>query len=537
MIQKKNITINAIRLIILITIINFVCLQQLHTQQEKVISVENQNKAFFSLLFDQNNISESNKGNLYLPGDFKQLSRTQDALMVSFESTFIISELESEYEIIFEKGMMDEGMVLINDLFITNTIIVEGDISTHKQIIPLEIINKGINRIKILAISYSESGYINGDFYIKSSTQKIDLNGNWNYTIYDENQSNIKIQPTQVINLEHIYDFEFEKFTSLKLDDDNWPVTNFPVVIEELFNDNQLDAAIWFRKEVVLDKLPESDMYFNVPNGIDDYDKLYVNGKLVGVTNCYNCPRNYRIPKEYLRKKNVFAILVIDKDGVGGIRGDVFLTDENNRIDLSSKWRYKKVLDLQVLITVKDTKEKRSLFDENEVGIYNLGGRKLDFDTILIEDNKNLFPYVLNIATILILLVVYFTRNRKLKTIDQKVSSTIESINKSENQKHVFIRANRANHKIEIKNIQLIEGKKDYVKIHMLETSYLVRKNLKTFLNDVPPSKFIRISKSVAVNVDQIKKIDKNMLFLNSNNYYIIGKKYLDEVKSYVDIN
>jgi hypothetical protein len=238
-----------------------------------------------------------------------------------------------------------------------------------------------------------------------------------------------------------------------------------------------------------------------------------------------------------LRKKNVFAILVVDKDGVGGIRGDVFLTDEKNRIDLSSKWHYKKVLDLQVLITVKDTKEKRSLFDENEVGIYNLGGRKLDFDTILIEDNKNLFPYVLNIATILILLVVYFTRNRKLKTIDQKVSSTIESINKSENQKHVFIRANRANHKIEIKNIQLIEGKKDYVKIHMLETSYLVRKNLKTFLNDVPPSKFIRISKSVAVNVDQIKKIDKNMLFLNSNNYYIIGKKYLDEVKSYVDIN
>ena len=316
MIQKKNITINAIRLIILITIINFVCLQQLHTQQEKVISVENQNKAFFSLLFDQNNISESNKGNLYLPGDFKQLSRTQDALMVSFESTFIISELENEYEIIFEKGMMDEGMVLINDLFITNTIIVEGDISTHKQIIPLEIINKGINRIKILAISYSESGYINGDFYIQSSTQKIDLIGNWNYTIYDENQSNIKIQPTQVINLEHIYDFEFEKFTSLKLDDDNWSVTNFPVIIEELFNDNQLDAAIWFRKEVALDKLPESDMYFNVPNGIDDYDKLYVNGKLVGVTNCYNCPRNYRIPKEYLRKKNVFAILVIDKNRI-----------------------------------------------------------------------------------------------------------------------------------------------------------------------------------------------------------------------------
>jgi len=534
--QRNYIAKKAIRLIILITSINFIFLQKLHTQEE-VISLENQNKAFFSLLFDQYNFAESNKGSLYLPGDFKQLSRTQDALMVSFESNFIISELENEYKIIFEKGMMDEGMILINDQFITNRIILEGDISTHKQIIPYKILNKGINKIKILALSYSESGYINGDFYIQSNTQKIDLNGNWNYTIYDQNQNNIKIQPTQVINLEHIYDFDFGKFTSQKLDDENWPTTNFPINIEQLFNDNQLDAAIWFRKEVELDKLPESDMYFNVPNGIDDYDKLYVNGKLVGITNCYNCPRNYRIPKEYLKKKNVFAILVIDKDGVGGIRGDVFITDENNRIDLSSKWRYKKVLDLQVLITIKDTKEKRSLFDENEVGIYNLGGRKLDFDTILIEENNNLFPYVLNIATILLILIVYFGRNRKLKTIDQKVSSTIESINKNENQKHVFIRADRANHKIEIKNIQLIEGKKDYVKIHMLETSYLVRKNLKTFLNDVPSSKFIRISKSVAVNVDQIKKIDKNMLFLKSNSYYIIGKKYLDEIKSFVDIN
>jgi hypothetical protein len=238
-----------------------------------------------------------------------------------------------------------------------------------------------------------------------------------------------------------------------------------------------------------------------------------------------------------LKKKNVFAILVIDKDGVGGIRGDVFISDENTQIDLSSKWRYKKVLDLKVLITVRDSKEKKSLFDENKVGIYNLGGRKLDFDTILIEEKSNIFPYVLNIVTILIILIIYFARNRKLKTIDQKVNTTIESINKNENQKHVFIRADRANHKIEIKNIQLIEGKKDYVKIHMSETSYLVRKNIKTFLNDVRSSKFIRISKSIAVNVDQIKKIDKNMLFLKSDNYYIIGKKYLDEVKVFVDIN
>ena len=530
--EKNYISIHTIRLVILISSISAIFLQKTHTQEEE-ISLENQNIAFFSLLFDQYTFAESNKGSLYLPGDFKKLSRTQDALMVSFESNFIISELENEYEIIFEKGMMDEGMILINDQFITNTIISEGDISTHKQIIPNEILNKDTNKIKILALSYSESGYINGDFYIQSNTQKIDLNGNWNYTIYDQNQNNIKIQPTQVINLEHIYDFDFRKFTSQKLDDENWPSTNFPVNIEQLFNDNQLDAAVWFRKEVELDELPESDMYFNAPKGIDDYDKLYVNGKLVGVTNCYNCPRNYRIPKEYFQKKNVFTLLVIDKDGVGGIRGDVYLESVNKKLDISSAWRYKKELDLQVLITIKSNKDNRSLFDENEVGIYNLVGNKLDFDSILIEENNNLFPYILNIITIIIILIIYFVRNRKLQTIDQKVSSTIDSINNNEN-KHLFIRANRANHKIEIKKIRLVEGKKDYVKIHMLDTSYLVRNNLKTFLKQVPSSKLIRINKSTAVNVNQIIKIEKNMLFLDSKTYYVIGKKYFQELSTLV---
>ena len=132
-------------------------------------------------------------------------------LVGAFESNFIISELENEYEIVLEKGMMDQGMIVINDKFINNTIISQGDISTYKHIIPNNILNKGNNKIKILALSFSESGYIKGNFYIQSNNQKIDLNGNWNYTIHDKNQSNLKIQPTQVINIEHIYDFKFEK--------------------------------------------------------------------------------------------------------------------------------------------------------------------------------------------------------------------------------------------------------------------------------------------------------------------------------------
>ena len=97
--------------------------------------------------------------------------------------------------------------------------------------------------------------------------------------------------------------------------------------------------------------------------------------------------------------------------------------------------------------------------------------------------------------------------------------------------KHLFIRSDRADHKVLFSEILLIEGKKDYVKVSLLNKSYLVRKNLKTFLSELPESKFVRISKSVALNTEQIEKIDKNMLFVKSGNYYIIGKKYNQAIK------
>jgi DNA-binding LytR/AlgR family response regulator len=60
--------------------------------------------------------------------------------------------------------------------------------------------------------------------------------------------------------------------------------------------------------------------------------------------------------------------------------------------------------------------------------------------------------------------------------------------------------------------------------------SYLVRKNLKTFLMDLPSSKFARISKSVAVNLEKISKIEKNIVYLNSEDYHLISKNYVNDI-------
>lgn len=489
------------------------------------------NSQYYSLLFDQDSISENQQGVMKLPGDFKGLSQNNEVLIVSFENTFDLTDPNIECTIIFENGLMDEGMVLMNGKYISDHIISEGNPSSYKQIIPQRLLQEGRNTITILALSYSESGYVKGNISIEQNSQELDLTSEWNYKIYTASQNNLRIIPTQVINVDW-FDLNIDQYLSKNLDDSTWPTTNFPATVENLYNNKQLDGAFWFVKTIRLENLPEQDIYFKVPNGIDDYDKLFLNGNLIGLTNCYSCPRNYRIPKEYLKRNNDFSLLVIDKDGAGGIRGKISLEGEDMFLDISNDWKYKKIFDLQVLVTIKESSDKLSFFENDEVSIFNLSGRKLNFDNILIENKTNPIIYVLIVLLIVALTYMFYSRKINLKTIDDKVNQTLETVNKSVD--FVFIRADRANHKIEIQSILLVEGKKDYVKLHLSENSYLVRKNLKTFLNELPSSKFIRISKSIAVNIDQIKKIDKNMLFLRSGKYYIIGKKYYEEVKQLV---
>jgi DNA-binding LytR/AlgR family response regulator len=182
-------------------------------------------------------------------------------------------------------------------------------------------------------------------------------------------------------------------------------------------------------------------------------------------------------------------------------------------------------MEIQMLVTVKTVDNSKSFFKKSNYSFLNLDGDELIFENLLIEDadDRNYLIYIISLLLFLVMLYL-FLRNR---TTDKPIQK--EEL--KEEIKHLFIRSERADHKLLISEILLIEGKKDYVKVSLSNKSYLVRKNLKTFLSELPESKFVRISKSVALNTEQIEKIDKNMLFVKSGNYYIIGKKYNQAIK------
>jgi len=500
----------------------------------QVIDFENQQgiENLFSIIFNQEYNSVIRSGTITLPGSFNHLALEQNDIAIAFQKDFSLTAVYSSFDFIIEGGIDDYGIIKINGKtlkreFGENTVRAAYTNFFTKIEIPNQLLKKGLNTIKIFAISTGDIASVEGDIYIQNSDtgEIINLNGEWDYKIYTEEINNLIVKPSHNLDVFSFYDFEAEKYTSNTFNDFNWGTTNFPNQIEHIFSKTIIDGAFWFRKKIVLDKIPTEDIYFNAPLGIDDADNLFVNGHLVGRTNCYYCPRKYRIPKEYLKTENTLTLLLVDNFGPGGINGPLYLITPKGNIDISKQWKFKQIFESQILLTIMKTEDTFSAFESKEPSIYNLSGGILFIDEIIRKGRSNLILIII-IATLFSLLIYLIHRLWKIKAIRPMQ----QEIEKKNEVSHIFIRFNRIDHKLEIDNILFIEGKKDYVKVVTNTKSYLVRKNLKTFMLMLPEKKFIRISKSVTLNVDKIDRIYRNVVYLKDGLYFKIGKVYLNEV-------
>jgi two-component system, LytTR family, response regulator len=80
---------------------------------------------------------------------------------------------------------------------------------------------------------------------------------------------------------------------------------------------------------------------------------------------------------------------------------------------------------------------------------------------------------------------------------------------------YFFVNAEYGLVKIVFSEIRMIEGLKDYLKIHLGETSPMViRMSMKSIEEKLPPGKFFRIHKSYIIAVSHITAIRRNSVFL-----------------------
>lgn len=156
----------------------------------------------------------------------------------------------------------------------------------------------------------------------------VDLSGTWKFTLQKE------------VNFQKQY-----------FEDKEWSDIYVPANWESQGYENY-DGYAYYRKHFNPPyEFTRQDVYL-VLGKIDELDKVYINGQLVGrvehleeysrlkISDAYKWFRIYKIPKGVLRTDNVIAVEVLDKFGSGGIyEGPVGIMTEENMFRFKRKPR------------------------------------------------------------------------------------------------------------------------------------------------------------------------------------------------------
>jgi len=146
----------------------------------------------------------------------------------------------------------------------------------------------------------------------------------------------------------------------------DWKEIQVPGYWEE-FGLADHDGAVWYQKEFNLPDNFEAEQFLIQLNQIDDYDKTWINGHLVGEIYGRHSHRNYNVDAGILKPtNNVIVVRAFDIGGKGGFTTNAFW---GNPI-LVGSWRFKKGLEIDSESFPKVTMPNASPFSSPGV-LYN----------------------------------------------------------------------------------------------------------------------------------------------------------------------
>ena len=118
----------------------------------------------------------------------------------------------------------------------------------------------------------------------------------------------------------------------------------------------------------------------------------------------------------------------------------------------------------------------------------------------------------------------------------QKKSGIPAQDSQRKTQEYLYVKADYKLVKIEIQEIQYIEGLKDYIKIYTGETPVVTLLSMKTIEEKLPSADFFRIHRSYIVNLKKIKFVQRNFVTIG-NKAIPIGDNYRDEFLKVINNN
>jgi len=129
---------------------------------------------------------------------------------------------------------------------------------------------------------------------------------------------------------------------------------------------------------------------------------------------------------------------------------------------------------------------------------------------------------------------------QKIESLSQeKPAPAVEVLTKTEEKQDefLFIKTDGKLVKINLNDLLLVEGLKDYLYLHLKNEKLIVLDTLKEFEAKLPAPSFMRVHKSYIIRLDQIETIERNRVFIQ-NKIVPIGEtykiKFQDWVKSFL---
>ena len=279
----------------------------------------------------------SNWDKIYVPGDWEEYYKGYNGY-AWYRKNFDIHSYPSGSQLSLLLGKVDDvDEVFINGVKVGQT---GGFFPVYhsawdvyrKYSIPDGLLKKEGNVIAVRVYDEGLTGGIVGGDKIgicydnDNSLLEYDLSGQWKFSIYREPR---------------ITDYDF--------DDSSWETISVPKYWESQGHPDH-DGYAWYRKKFSLNKSQISDDLYLAVGKIDDFDKVYLNGKLIGRTEdldaydrftrseSWRMYRVYRIPEGLLQANNILMVEVYDSHGDGGIyEGPVGLMSRKNAYILEDR--------------------------------------------------------------------------------------------------------------------------------------------------------------------------------------------------------
>lgn len=132
---------------------------------------------------------------------------------------------------------------------------------------------------------------------------------------------------------------------------------------------------------------------------------------------------------------------------------------------------------------------------------------------------------------------IAFNRFEQAITKARELLALKEHSHLEENQANIddfiFVKSGVQRIKLQFSEVSHIQGLKDYAIIHTLAKKILLKGSIKAMQDLFPADRFLRVHKSFIINLQKVRQLDRNSIFLNGHQVPI-GRNFREELEKVI---